>query len=121
MKVIIFGATGMVGQAALRKCLNDNRIDGVLAISRSYTGQTHAKLHELVLKDLFDFSAAGETRNSQPFERPAPVSRLLCISQAWFVIVNGALPISIHRIRQNDKALAKQRALAVNLGGAVGD
>jgi uncharacterized protein YbjT (DUF2867 family) len=59
MKVILFGSTGMVGQGVLRECLRDDGVKGVLAIGRSATGCTHAKLRELVFKDLFDFGAAG--------------------------------------------------------------
>jgi len=59
MKVILFGATGMVGQGVLRECLRDDGVEGVLAIGRSSTGRTHPKLRELIRKDLFDFSAAG--------------------------------------------------------------
>lgn len=59
MKVILFGATGMVGQGVLRECLRDGGVEGVLAVGRSSTGRSHPKLSELVLKDLFDFGAAG--------------------------------------------------------------
>jgi uncharacterized protein YbjT (DUF2867 family) len=54
MKVILFGATGMVGQGVLRECLLDGGIDAVLAIGRSPTGRTDPKLRELIRKDLFD-------------------------------------------------------------------
>jgi uncharacterized protein YbjT (DUF2867 family) len=59
MKVILFGATGMVGQGVLRECLLDGGVEAVLAVGRSPIGRTHPKLRELVRKDLFDFSAAG--------------------------------------------------------------
>ena len=59
MKVILFGATGMVGQGVVRECLRDDGIEGVLAVGRNSTGQTHPKLRELIRKDLFDFGAAG--------------------------------------------------------------
>ncbi len=59
MKVILFGATGMVGQGVLRECLLDEGVKGVLAVGRSSAGQTHPKLRELIRKDLFDFGAAG--------------------------------------------------------------
>jgi uncharacterized protein YbjT (DUF2867 family) len=59
MKVILFGATGMVGQGVLRECLRDDGVEGVLAVGRSSTGQTHPKLRELVRKDMFDFGAVG--------------------------------------------------------------
>jgi uncharacterized protein YbjT (DUF2867 family) len=56
MKVILFGATGMVGQGVLRECLLDPEVARVLAIGRMATGQHHAKLHEIVHKDLTDLS-----------------------------------------------------------------
>lgn len=59
MKVILFGATGMVGQGVLRECLRDDGVEDVLAVGRSSTGRTHPKLHELIRMDLFDFGAAG--------------------------------------------------------------
>ena len=57
MKVILFGATGMVGQGVLRECLLDPGVESVLAVGRSVTGQQHAKLHEIAQTDLFDLSA----------------------------------------------------------------
>ncbi|MDP9000455.1 MAG: hypothetical protein M3O46_10135, partial [Myxococcota bacterium] len=52
MRVIVFGATGMVGRGALRKCLLDPGIERVLAVVRSVPGQKHDKLSELVQRDL---------------------------------------------------------------------
>ena len=60
MKVILFGATGMVGQGVLRECLLDGGVEAVLAIVRSPTGQTHAKLRELVHRDFTDFSILAD-------------------------------------------------------------
>ena len=57
MKVILFGATGMVGQGVLRECLLDSGIEAVLAVGRSPTGERQAKLREIVHKDFTDFSA----------------------------------------------------------------
>jgi uncharacterized protein YbjT (DUF2867 family) len=59
MKVIIFGATGMVGQGVLLECLRDPQVTGVLAVGRSPTGQTNAKLRELTQADLFDLTAVA--------------------------------------------------------------
>lgn len=59
MKVILFGATGMVGQGVLRECLRDDGVGGVLTVGRRSTGRTNPKLRELVRKDLFDFGVAG--------------------------------------------------------------
>jgi uncharacterized protein YbjT (DUF2867 family) len=56
MKVILFGATGMVGQGVLRECLLDPQVESVLAIGRGETGQQHPKLRELAHKNFLDFS-----------------------------------------------------------------
>jgi len=54
MKVILFGATGMVGQAVLRECLLAPDVETVLAVGRSATGRQNPKLRELVRPDLLD-------------------------------------------------------------------
>jgi uncharacterized protein YbjT (DUF2867 family) len=57
VKVILLGATGMVGQGVLRECLLDPEVPGVLTIGRSSTAQRHEKLDEIVRQDLWDLSA----------------------------------------------------------------
>jgi uncharacterized protein YbjT (DUF2867 family) len=57
MRVILFGATGMVGQGVLRECLLDAEVQSVLSIGRTATGQKHEKLREILRKDLADLSA----------------------------------------------------------------
>jgi len=56
MKVIMFGATGMVGQGVLRECLLDASVESVLVVGRSPTGQHHAKLLEILHQDFMHFS-----------------------------------------------------------------
>jgi len=56
MKVILFGATGMVGQAVLRECLLAPDVEVVLCVGRAPTGQQDPKLRELVRPDLFDLA-----------------------------------------------------------------
>lgn len=56
MKVMIFGATGMVGQGVLRECLLDPEVQAVLTVGRNATGLQHAKLREIVHKNLPDLS-----------------------------------------------------------------
>jgi len=60
MKVIIFGATGMIGQGVLRECLLDPEVEAVLTIGRRATGRAEPKLHELVLDDLHDYSSVTD-------------------------------------------------------------
>lgn len=56
MNVLLFGATGMVGQGVLRECLLDPDVQSVLSIGRSAIGQRHPKLRELIHRDFLDFS-----------------------------------------------------------------
>ncbi len=57
MKVVLFGASGMVGQGVLRECLLDPDVATVLSIVRSSTGQQHQKLREIVHKNFLAFSS----------------------------------------------------------------
>jgi uncharacterized protein YbjT (DUF2867 family) len=57
LKIIVFGATGLVGQSALRECLLDEKVHQILAIGRNRTGKQHKKLREIKLEDLTDLSS----------------------------------------------------------------
>lgn len=65
MNILIFGATGMVGQGVLRECLRDPGVTRVVAIGRSPARDTPmgrlpeaaAKLTDLLHADLFDYRA----------------------------------------------------------------
>lgn len=54
MNVLIYGATGMVGQGVLRECLLAPDVTLVQTVGRTPTGQQHPKLREVVRRDLFD-------------------------------------------------------------------
>ncbi|NQV03374.1 MAG: NAD-dependent epimerase/dehydratase family protein [Bacteroidia bacterium] len=55
-KVIITGATGMVGKGVLLECLDHETIGEVLVIGRNSVGIEHPKLKELNHKDWSNFS-----------------------------------------------------------------
>ena len=57
MNVLLFGATGMVGQGVLRECLLDPDVPLVLTVGRSAGGVHHAKLREIVHQDLWHYAA----------------------------------------------------------------
>ncbi len=60
MKIILFGASGMVGQGVLRECLIDPDVESVLAVVRSPLGQLQGKekkVREIIHSDFTDFSA----------------------------------------------------------------
>lgn len=54
VKIILFGASGMVGQGVLRECLLDDDVEQVLLIGRRATGQQHSKIREIVHQDIGD-------------------------------------------------------------------
>ena len=56
MNVVLFGATGMVGQGVLRECLLASDVRAVLSVGRSATGKADAKLREIVRPDLVDLA-----------------------------------------------------------------
>src|SRR5579863_4010959 len=57
VKVVLFGATGMVGQGVLRECLLDPDVESVVSVGRGATGHYHPKLLELEHSNFLDFSA----------------------------------------------------------------
>ncbi len=54
--VILFGATGMVGEGVLHECLLHPDVASVLAVSRRPVEVQHPKLKELIHKDFFDYT-----------------------------------------------------------------
>jgi uncharacterized protein YbjT (DUF2867 family) len=55
-RLVIVGATGMVGGYALRYALDHSGVGGVTAIGRKPTGVTHPRLHEVLHQDFADCS-----------------------------------------------------------------
>lgn len=60
MKVIVTGATGMVGKGVLLECLDHTRVSKVLSISRKSTGISHPKLKELIHSDFSEFASVAD-------------------------------------------------------------
>jgi hypothetical protein len=50
-KIILTGATGMVGEGVLLECLSHPRVEEVLSVSRKPTGRVHPKLKEYIVPD----------------------------------------------------------------------
>jgi len=55
MRVLLFGATGMVGQGVLRECLRAQDVESVQTVGRSPTGQLDPRLTEIVHPDMMDY------------------------------------------------------------------
>ena len=57
MNVLLFGATGMVGQGVLRECLLDPGVTRILSVVRRPTAERDPRLAELVARDIGDLEA----------------------------------------------------------------
>ena len=60
IRVIIFGATGMVGEGVLLKALDHKNVESVLVIGRRPCMKAHPKLKEIINHDFFDYSGIEE-------------------------------------------------------------
>lgn len=114
MKIIITGATGMVGEGVLLVCLQHPDITEVLSVSRKPQAHKHAKLKELIVRDfselekykpelqLYDgclfcagVSSIGETEatfTNKTFDFVVPFGKLLAEinPQLTFIYVSGS-------------------------------
>jgi uncharacterized protein YbjT (DUF2867 family) len=59
VNIIVFGASGMVGAGVVKECLEDERVNAVLAVGRTPCGATHPKLTDLIRSDFFDYTDAN--------------------------------------------------------------
>jgi uncharacterized protein YbjT (DUF2867 family) len=60
VKVLVFGATGMVGQGVVRECLLADDVSAVVAIGRASAGVDEEKFREVLRDDLRDLSGVAE-------------------------------------------------------------
>ncbi len=98
-RVIITGATGMVGGCALRICLENPDVSPVTVIGRRRTGINDDRLREVVIDDFSDYSALEDTLENQD-------AALYCLGA-----YTGAVPDDLFRQITVDYTLAFARAL----------
>ena len=60
MNVVLFGATGMLGQGVVRECLQAQDVERVVTVGRHRTGLQHPRLHEVVHVDLWHYQSIEE-------------------------------------------------------------
>ena len=60
IKVILTGATGMVGEGVLLVCLEHPQVEQVLMVNRRPSALRHAKLKECIVKDFFHLEEAED-------------------------------------------------------------
>ena len=61
MKVLIFGATGMIGRGVLIECLRDPAVELAVVVVRAATGILDGKLREIVHRDFTDYSGMEDS------------------------------------------------------------
>ena len=98
-RVIITGATGMVGGCALQICLENPDVSLVTAIGRSRTGINDARLREVVVDDFTDYSALTDALENQD-------AALFCLGA-----YTGAVPDDLFRQITVDYTLAFAKSL----------
>lgn len=57
LRVVLTGATGMVGEGVLHECLHHPDVEQVLVIGRRPCGVSHPRLREILHDDFFDLSS----------------------------------------------------------------
>ncbi|SET34078.1 NAD-dependent epimerase/dehydratase family protein [Hymenobacter actinosclerus] len=60
LRVIITGATGMVGEGVLHECLQHPGVEQVLSISRRPSGHTHPRLREILHENFLDLAPIAD-------------------------------------------------------------
>lgn len=60
LKVIITGATGMVGEGVLQECLQNTAVEKVLLVNRKPSGVSHPKVEEIIHGDFNDITAIAD-------------------------------------------------------------
>lgn len=60
VRVLITGATGMVGSLVLRRCLESQEVGSVMSLLRRPSGLEHTKLTEVVLENFIDLDESAD-------------------------------------------------------------
>src|SRR5262245_12464928 len=94
MKVILTGATGMVGEGVLLERLDNAAVERVLSVSRRPCGLTHPKLTELLVPDFRDLaSVEGELRGYDACFYCAGISSV-GLNEAQYTVITYDTPVA---------------------------
>ena len=61
LRIILTGATGMVGEGVLLECLQNPMVSEILVVGRKSAGLQHPKLKELIISDFFKINEAEKS------------------------------------------------------------
>lgn len=106
-RILIIGATGMVGGIALKLCLEHPEVAEVTTIGRRTTGINHDKLTEVIHNDFIDYSAVADSFRGQDVA-------LFCLGA-----YTGAVPDETFKLITVDYTVAFAKAFYRESPGAV--
>ena len=107
VRIVIVGATGMVGGYALRDALDDPSVGVVTVIGRRKLGLSHPKLQEVVHNDFADCSALAKPLSGQD-------AAVFCLG-----VYTGAVPDDEFRKITVDYTIEFARVLRASSPGAA--
>lgn len=111
VKIILTGATGMVGEGVLLECLATDDVEKVLVLGRKSCGHEHPKLEEMLVPDFLKLEMSDKLRGYDAcfycagvssvgmneadytrvtFDTPMHVAKLLADGKMVFTYVTGA-------------------------------
>jgi uncharacterized protein YbjT (DUF2867 family) len=114
MKIILTGATGMVGEAVLLECLRANDVEKVLVLARKPSGHTHPKLEEMIVGDFLKLESSDRLRGYDACFYCAGVSSV-GMSEADYTRITFDTPLHVAKV------LADERMVFVHVSGASTD
>lgn len=97
MKIIIFGATGMVGQGVLREALNADDVSQVLAVGRAPLAINHPKLDALVLSNLLDYTPVQDQLTGYDACFFCLGASAMGLDEAGYMRINHDIPLAAAR------------------------
>ena len=114
MKIILTGATGMVGEGVLLECLATDDVEKVLVLGRKPSGHHHPKLEEMLVADFLQLEPSDRLRGYDACFYCAGVSSV-GMSEADYTRVTVDTPVHVA------KTLADERMVLVHVSGASTD
>jgi uncharacterized protein YbjT (DUF2867 family) len=114
MKIILTGATGMVGEGVLLECLATDDVEKVLVLGRKPCGHQHPKLEEMLVADFLKLEPSDKLRGYDACFYCAGVSSV-GMSEADYTRVSFDTPVHVA------KTLADSRMVFTYVTGASTD
>ena len=102
MKIILTGATGMVGEGVLLECLATDDVEKVLVLARKPSGHQHPKLEEMLVADFLALEPSDRLRGYDACFYCAGVSSV-GMSEADYTRVTFDTPTHVAKVLADDK------------------